>query len=43
MIAVTSIELGSFDSGYTAIDITGVDTKLYSLTCLLMLAPLIMA
>jgi 5'-nucleotidase/UDP-sugar diphosphatase len=31
--AVTAIELGDLDRGYRAIDITGKDEKLYSLTC----------
>jgi 5'-nucleotidase len=35
--AVTAIELGDFDRGYSAIDITGKDERLYSLTCPLML------
>jgi 5'-nucleotidase len=30
---VTAIELGDFDRGYLAIDISGKDTRLYSLTC----------
>jgi 5'-nucleotidase len=30
---VTAIELGDLDRGYTAIDISGKDTRLYSLTC----------
>jgi 5'-nucleotidase len=30
---VTSIELGDLDRGYRAIDITGKDAQLYSLTC----------
>jgi 5'-nucleotidase/UDP-sugar diphosphatase len=30
---VTAIELGDLDRGYRAIDITGKDTRLYSLTC----------
>lgn len=41
--AVTAIELGDVDRGYLAIDITGKDERLYSLTCPLMLAPLIKA
>jgi 5'-nucleotidase len=41
--AVTAIELGDFDRGYKAIDISGKEKRLYSLTCPLMLAPLIMA
>ncbi len=35
--AVTAIELGDLDRGYSAIDITGKDQRLYSLTCPLML------
>jgi 5'-nucleotidase len=35
--AVTAVELGDFDRGYSAIDITGKDPRLYSLTCPLML------
>jgi 5'-nucleotidase / UDP-sugar diphosphatase len=34
---VTGIELGDLDRGYRAIDITGQDERLYSLTCPLML------
>ena len=30
---VTAIELGDLDRGYRAIDITGKDERLYSLTC----------
>jgi 5'-nucleotidase len=30
---VTAVELGDLDRGYKAIDITGKDEKLYSLTC----------
>ncbi len=41
--AVTAVELGDLDRGYKAIDISGKDERLYSLTCPLMLAPLIMA
>ena len=40
---VTAIELGDLDHGYHAIDITGKDEKLYSLTCPLMLGPIIVA
>ena len=40
---VTAIELGDLDRGYTPIDITGKDEKLYSLTCPLMLGPIIVA
>ena len=35
--AVTAVELGDLDRGYRAIDITGKDERLYSLTCPLML------
>ncbi len=35
--AVTAVELGDLDRGYSAIDITGRDKRLYSLTCPLML------
>jgi 5'-nucleotidase len=41
--AVTAIELGDLDRGYKAIDISGSDAKLYSLTCPLMLGPIIVA
>ncbi|NOT12525.1 MAG: bifunctional metallophosphatase/5'-nucleotidase [Methylococcaceae bacterium] len=41
--AVTAIELGDLDRGYQPIDISGKDVRLYSLTCPLMLAPIIMA
>jgi hypothetical protein len=34
---VTAVELGDLDRGYSAIDITGKDQRLYSLTCPLML------
>ena len=40
---VTAIELGDLDRGYRAIDITGTDARLYSLTCPLMLGPIIVA
>ena len=30
---VTAIELGDLDRGYQAIDISGKDERLYSLTC----------
>ena len=40
---VTAIELGDFDHGYKPIDISGKDARLYSLTCPLMLAQVIMA
>ena len=41
--AVTAIELGDLDRGYKAIDIGGKDERLYSLTCPLMLGPIIVA
>ena len=40
---VTAIELGDLDRGYRAIDITGKDERLYSLTCPLMLAMILVA
>ena len=40
---VTAVELGDFDRGYEAIDITGKDAHLYSLTCPLMLGKFIVA
>jgi 5'-nucleotidase/UDP-sugar diphosphatase len=40
---VTAIELGDLDRGYKAIDISGKDEHLYSLTTPLMLAPIIVA
>jgi 5'-nucleotidase len=40
---VTAIELGDLDRGYRAIDITGKDERLYSLTCPLMVGQFIMA
>ena len=40
---VTAIELGDLDRGYQTIDISGKDDRLYSLTCPLMLAPIIVA
>ncbi|MCU0577983.1 MAG: bifunctional metallophosphatase/5'-nucleotidase [Desulfobacterota bacterium] len=40
---VTAIELGDLDRGYRAIDITGKDEKLYSLTCPLMLGTILVA
>jgi len=40
---VTAIELGDLDRGYRAIDITGTDEKLYSLTCPLMLGQILVA
>ena len=38
---VTAIELGDLDRGYRAIDITGKDERLYSLTCPLMLGTIL--
>jgi 5'-nucleotidase len=35
--AVTAVELGDLDRGYSAIDISGKDLQMYSLTCPLML------
>ena len=40
---VTAIELGDLGRGYQAIDISGKDDHLYSLTCPLMLGPIIVA
>jgi 5'-nucleotidase / UDP-sugar diphosphatase len=40
---VTAIELGDLDRGYKAIDITGKDKRLYSVTCPLMLGQIIVA
>jgi 5'-nucleotidase / UDP-sugar diphosphatase len=40
---VTAIELGDLDRGYEAIDIGGKDGRLYSLTCPLMLAVIVVA
>jgi 5'-nucleotidase len=40
---VTSIELGDLDRGYNAIDISGKDERLYSLTCPLMVAMFLVA
>ncbi|MGA8050761.1 MAG: bifunctional UDP-sugar hydrolase/5'-nucleotidase [Burkholderiales bacterium] len=40
---VAAIELGDLDRGYKAIDISGKNEHLYSLTCPLMLAPIIVA
>ena len=41
--AVTAVELGDIDRGYGAIDITGEDKRLYSLTCPLMLGVFVVA
>jgi 5'-nucleotidase len=40
---VTAIELGDFDRGYRAIDISGTDARLYSLTCPLYLGLILAA
>ena len=40
---VTAIELGDFDHGYKAIDISGKDIQLYSLTCPLMLGQILVS
>ncbi len=40
---VTAVELGDLDHGYRAIDITGKDERLYSLTCPLYLGKIIVA
>ena len=40
---VTAVELGDLDHGYRAIDISGKDSRLYSLSCPLMLGPIIVA
>jgi len=40
---VTAIELGDLDRGYKAIDISGKDERLYSLTCPLYLGMIVMA
>jgi len=40
---VTAIELGDLDRGYKAIDISGKDKRLFSLTCPLMLGIIVMA
>jgi 5'-nucleotidase len=40
---VTEIELGDIDRGYRAIDFSGKDTRLYSLTCPLMLGVILVA
>jgi len=41
--AVIAIELGDLDHGYRAIDISGNGARLYSLTCPVMLAPIVVA
>ncbi|HRI04830.1 MAG TPA: bifunctional UDP-sugar hydrolase/5'-nucleotidase [Pyrinomonadaceae bacterium] len=40
---VTAIELGDIDRGYSPIDISGSDDKLYSLTCPLMVGQILVA
>ena len=40
---VTAIEMGDLDRGYRAIDISGKDERLYSLTCPLMVAKIVVA
>jgi len=40
---VTAIEVGDVDRGYSAIDITGKDQRLYSLTCPLMVGQILVA
>ena len=40
---VTAIELGDIDRGYRAVDISGKDERLYSLTCPLYLGLIVMA
>ena len=40
---VTAVELGDFDRGYNAIDITGKDARLYSLTCSLYVGKILVA
>jgi 5'-nucleotidase len=40
---VTAIELGDIDSGYRAIDTSGKDARLYSLTCPLMLGMILVS
>jgi 5'-nucleotidase / UDP-sugar diphosphatase len=40
---VTAIEMGDIDRGYRAIDISGKDTHLYSLTCPLMVGMILVA
>jgi 5'-nucleotidase len=40
---VTVIELGDFDSGYTTIDFSADNERLYSLTCPLMLGVILVA
>jgi 5'-nucleotidase/UDP-sugar diphosphatase len=40
---VTAIELGDFDRGYSSIDISGKDERLYSLTCPLYVGVILVA
>jgi 5'-nucleotidase len=40
---VTAIEMGDLDRGYRAIDTSGKDERLYSLTCPLMVGPILAA
>ena len=40
---VTAIEIGDLDHGYRAIDITGEDERLYSLTCPLFFGKIVVA
>jgi len=40
---VTAIELGDLDGGYKAIDVSGKDTRLYSLTCPLYVGVILVA
>ena len=40
---VMAIEMGDLDHGYQAVDVTGKDGRLYSLTCPLMLAMIVVA
>jgi 5'-nucleotidase len=40
---VTEVALGDLDRGYTAIDITGVDTRIYGVTCPLFFALMVVA
>jgi 5'-nucleotidase / UDP-sugar diphosphatase len=40
---VTAIEMGDIDRGYRAIDISGKGERLYSLTCPLMVGPILVA
>jgi 5'-nucleotidase len=40
---VTALEIGDLDRGYKAIDITGKDARLFSLTCPLMLGSILVA